>query len=267
MRPVVLTIAGSDPSGGAGIQADIKTIEANGGYAAAVVAALTAQNTRGVQRTMALADDWIAAQLDSVFDDLPVQTVKTGMLGSAGAVGVVASALRAASVSRLVCDPVLRSTSDHALLDEEAVDRLVRELFPLATLITPNRAEAERLAGISVSCLDDAAEAGRRLLESGAGAVLITGGHFRDRPGCDLLVRPPGEELFQGEPIDAPHTHGTGCVFSAAIATGLARGRGLVESIDEARSFVRGAIRHGLPLGAGTGPVDPFHDGGSGNGR
>lgn len=258
MRPVVLTIAGSDPSGGAGIQADIKTIEANGGYAAAAIAALTVQNSRGVERAMTVGSDWIEAQLRAVLEDLPVCAVKSGMLGDGPAVGAVATTLRRYPPEFYVCDPVLRSSSDHALLSPDAVARLKSELLPLATLVTPNVPELEALSGREVCDVEQATSAAMSLIADGAQAVLVTGGHLADRPGTDVLVDARGRELFAGEFIDARQTHGTGCVFSAAIATQLALGLEMAQAIREAKRFVGEAIRHGLTLGAGTGPVDPF---------
>lgn len=266
MRPVVLSIAGSDSSAGAGIQADLKAVEANGGYAATAITAITAQNTHGVRRSQRLDTDLIGAQIDAVFDDLPVAAVKTGMLADAEVITVVARALRERRPAHVVCDPVMLSKTGFALLDASAVAALREELLPLASLVTPNVAEAEALSGRTIRDEDDAREAGAALLGAGSGPVLVTGGHLSGRPACDVLVTADGHTLFEGEAVDSPHTHGTGCTYSAAIATHLARGRDLARAITIAKRFVTEAIRHGLGVGGGTGPTDPFfflHDPGA----
>ena len=259
MRPIVLTIAGSDCSGGAGIQADLKAIEANRGYGASVVTAITAQNTRGVQSSFALPSTQVAEQLDAVFADLNVAAVKTGMLADADIVGAVAHQLRTRPVRHYVCDPLMVSSTGFRLLDERGVDLLVRMLLPLASLVTPNAHEAEAMSGIPVHDPADAERAGKRLLERGARAVLVTGGHFAQRPGTDVLVTADGCARFSGEFLDVQHTHGSGCTLSSTIATLLARGVDLHRAIESAKCFVGEAIRCGLPLGAGNGPTDPFY--------
>jgi hydroxymethylpyrimidine/phosphomethylpyrimidine kinase len=257
MRPIVLTIAGSDSSGGAGIQADVKTIEANGGYAATVVTAITAQNTRGLVAIHALDPQIVAAQLDAVLTDLDVRAVKSGMLVNAELIEVAADALRRASSLPFVCDPVLRSGGGEPLLVPAALAVLKRELLPLAALITPNLPEAESLTGRTILTEQDAAAAGRQMIDDGARAVLITGGHLAHGPANDCLV--VGDELtvIEGERIEAPHHHGSGCTLASAIATQLARGSELVEAIRAAKRFVSAALRFGLAIGSGTGPVDP----------
>jgi hydroxymethylpyrimidine/phosphomethylpyrimidine kinase len=259
MRPVVLSIAGSDPSGGAGIQADVKAIEANGGYAAAAITAVTVQSSRGALRSLVLDAGWVAAQIDAVLEDLPVCAVKSGMLGDESVAARVADSLLGSGVPAYVCDPVLVSSSGHALLTAGGLEVVRDRLLPLATLITPNAGEAAALTGRRVNSVEEAKEAGRALIDRGARAVLVTGGHFHDRPAIDVLVLPEGFELLEGEHLDALHTHGTGCNLSSAIATGLARGLELLEAIASAKRFVTDAIRHGLGLGAGVGPVDPLH--------
>jgi hydroxymethylpyrimidine/phosphomethylpyrimidine kinase len=258
MRPVVLTIAGSDSSGGAGIQADVKTIEANGGYAATVLTAITAQNTHGVLATQPLDPEIVAAQLDAVLADLEVLAIKSGMLVNAELIEVAARAVRRCSLLPFVCDPVLRSGTGESLLVPAALAILKRELFPLTTLITPNVPEAETLTGRTVLTEQDAAAAGRQLIGDGARAVLITGGHLADGSANDYLV--VGDELtvIEGARIEAPHHHGSGCTFASAIATQLAHGLALADAIREAKRFVSAALRFGLSIGAGTGPVDPL---------
>jgi hydroxymethylpyrimidine/phosphomethylpyrimidine kinase len=255
---VILTIAGSDSGGGAGIQADLKTISACGAYGASAITAVTAQNTRTVTAAEEVSPALIEAQVDAVFDDFPVAAVKTGMLSSARVIEAVARALGRRRLAHFVLDPVMVSKSGDALLEPQAVDSLRRELFPLATLVTPNRHEAQVLAGVEVRGPADARRAGERLLEAGCRAVLVKGGHFESGRATDVLVSREGEQSFEAEFIDTPHTHGTGCTFSAAIATYLGRGRALPEAIGLAKAYVTEAIRHGLPLGSGHGPTDHF---------
>jgi len=259
MRPVVLTSAGSDASGGAGIQADLKAIEANGGYGATAITAVTAQNTHGVTRSVTLDAELIVAQIDAVFDDLDVRAVKSGMLGEEGVIRLVARELARRQPPYYVCDPVMLSKTGFPLLPPAAVSTLKAELLPLASLITPNIAEAEALSGRSIRTVKQAEAAASRLIDAGARAVLITGGHLEGRPATDVLVDGETTTILPGEYVDSPHTHGTGCTYSAAIAARLARGLPLVEAIRSAKRFVTLAIRHGLPVGSGTGPTDPFY--------
>jgi hydroxymethylpyrimidine/phosphomethylpyrimidine kinase len=258
MIPIVLTIAGSDSSAGAGIQADLKTIAANGGYGACVITAVTAQSTRGVTAAAELDLDLIRAQADAVFGDLKVAAVKTGMLASAAVIETVAKVLRDWRPPHYVLDPVMVSKTGFALLRPEAVAALGEALLPLATLVTPNVHEAQVLTGTRIRTLAEAEEAGRRLVAAGAPAVLVKGGHLEERPATDVLVTPTGVRIFSGEHVDARHTHGTGCTYSAAIATQLAHGRSLEDAIVRAKAYVTEAIRAGLPVGQGIGPTDHF---------
>lgn len=258
MIPIVLTIAGSDSSAGAGIQADLKAISANGGYGASVITAITAQNTRGVTAAAEVDLDLIRAQADAVFGDLRVAAVKTGMLASAAVIETVAKVLRDHVAPHYVLDPVMVSKTGFPLLRPEAVGALRKALIPLATLLTPNVHEAQVLAGLPVRTLADAEAAGRRLVAAGARAVLVKGGHLEERPATDVLVTSDGERVFPGEYIEARHTHGTGCTYSAAIATQLAHGRSLEDAIARAKAYVTEAIRAGLPVGQGIGPTDHF---------
>lgn len=259
MIPIVLTIAGSDSSAGAGIQADLKAISANGGYGASVLTAVTAQNTRAVTAAAELDPALIRAQIDAVFEDLRVAAAKTGMLASAAIIETVAKALREYRPRHYVLDPVMVSKTGFPLLAPEAVDALRRELLPLATVVTPNVHEARALAGFPVRTPAEAEAAGRRLVEAGATAVLVKGGHLEAAPATDVLVTPDGVEVFPGEHIPARHTHGTGCTYSAAIATQLAHGRPLAQAIERAKAYVTEAIRAGLPVGRGIGPTDHFY--------
>jgi hydroxymethylpyrimidine/phosphomethylpyrimidine kinase len=258
MIPVVLTIAGSDSSAGAGIQADLKAIAANGGYGASVITAVTAQNTRGVTAAAELDLDLIRAQADAVFGDLQVAAVKTGMLASAAVIETVAKVLQDYRPPQYVLDPVMISKTGFPLLRPEAVGALREALIPLCTLLTPNVHEAQALTGLPVRTLAEAETAGRRLVAAGARAVLVKGGHLEERPATDVLVTPEGVRIFPGEHVDARHTHGTGCTYSAAIATQLAHGWSLEDAIARAKAYVTEAIRAGLPIGQGIGPTDHF---------
>jgi hydroxymethylpyrimidine/phosphomethylpyrimidine kinase len=258
MIPVVLTIAGSDSSAGAGIQADLKAISANGGYGASVITAITAQNTRGVTAAAEVDLGLIRAQADAVFTDLQVAAVKTGMLASVAVIETVAKVLRDYRPPYYVLDPVMVSKTGFPLLAPEAVGALRELLLPLATLVTPNVHEAQALAGAPVRTPAEAEAAGQRLVADGAAAVLVKGGHLAERQATDVLVTPAGVRVFPGEPVDSRHTHGTGCTYSAAIATQLALGRSLEDAITRAKTYITEAIRGGLPVGQGIGPTDHF---------
>jgi hydroxymethylpyrimidine/phosphomethylpyrimidine kinase len=258
MIPVVLTIAGSDSSAGAGIQADLKAISANGGYGASVITAITAQNTRGVTAAAEVDLGLIRAQADAVFTDLQVAAVKTGMLASVAVIETVAKVLRDYRPPYYVLDPVMVSKTGFPLLAPEAVGALRELLLPLATLVTPNVHEAQALAGAPVRTPAEAEAAGQRLVADGVAAVLVKGGHLAERQATDVLVTPAGVRVFPGEPVDSRHTHGTGCTYSAAIATHLALGRSLEDAITRAKTYITEAIRGGLPVGQGIGPTDHF---------
>jgi len=259
LRPIVLSIAGSDPSGGAGIQADLKAIEANGGYGATAITALTVQNTRGVQSVHEVEPALVRDQVRAVMEDLEVAAVKSGMLGSRGSVAALADALLAWPPRPFVLDPVVASSNGVRLLDPGALREMKGRLLPLASLVTPNVQDVRALTGLEISDVAGAERAGRRLLESGCGAVLVKGGHLEEAHAVDVLVSAAGARVFEAPRIDSPHTHGTGCVYAAAIATWLARGRTLELAVETAKRFVSESIRHGLALGAGHGPTDPLH--------
>jgi hydroxymethylpyrimidine/phosphomethylpyrimidine kinase len=254
----VLTIAGSDSGAGAGIQADLKAISANGAYGLSVLTSITAQNTKAVTRAFALPPELIEAQFEAVFDDFAPAAAKSGMLADRERVEVVAACLRRHPLPHYVLDPVMVSKSGYPLLERDAIESLRRELLPLAGLVTPHFHEAQLLAGIEVRTLDDAAEAGRRILDLGPGAVLVKGGHLEAAPASDVLVTAAGVRVFEGEFINTRNTHGTGCTYSAAIATQLAQGRPLEQAIAVAKTYLTEAIRGGLPLGSGAGPTDHF---------
>ena len=260
--PVVLSIAGSDCSGGAGIQADLKTFAAHRVYGAAVITALTAQNTLGVSGVHVPPPAFVRQQIDAVCDDLDVAAVKTGMLVDAPIIeAVVAGLQRALSRRRfpIVVDPVLISKSGHQLLADDAIETLRTRLLPLATIVTPNLPEASRLVGFDVVDDDSAVRAGRFLIAAGAKAALIKGGHGTSTTVTDLLVTADAVVPITTMRIDTPHTHGTGCTLSAAIACGLAKGRSLEDAVRDAVAYVHTAILFAPGLGHGHGPLHHLH--------
>jgi len=251
-----LTIAGSDSGGGAGIQADLKTFHQLGAYGMSAITAVTAQNTLGVQRAFALPPDVVEAQLDSVLSDIGADAAKTGMLATRDIVETVARKCREYGVRRLVVDPVLLSSSGTPLLAPDAVGAFVRELLPLAALVTPNAPEACALLGLErVDSVADMEEAARRLHALGPKAVLVKGGHVRGADATDVLFDGETFHRFVSPRQSTPHTHGTGCTLSAAATALLARGAALPEAIAEAKRFIDAAIRGALPLGRGVGPT------------
>lgn len=254
-RPVALTVAGSDSGGGAGVLADAAVFRALGVWPAAAVTAVTAENTRGVAAVAVMDAALVRAQIDAVVGDIGVDAAKTGMLGNAGVVAAAADGL--AGVPAVVVDPVLVSSSGTPLLDPDGVDVLRTRLLPLATLVTPNLAEAARLTGLDVTDREGMVAAGEALVALGAGAALVTGGHLPGPTVADCLVGQDGCLWFEAERDPTPHTHGSGCVLSAAITARLALGDVLVDAVRAGGEAVRRAIRGGLALGSGAGPVDP----------
>jgi hydroxymethylpyrimidine/phosphomethylpyrimidine kinase len=257
LRPRVLSIAGSDSGGGAGIQADLKTFAAFGVFGMTAITAVTVQNTLGVTDVVALPPATVADQIRAVATDIGVDAAKTGMLANAAIVEAVAAAVGEAGVDRLVVDPVFVSKHGHRLLAEDAVKVLRSLIVPLATLVTPNLPEAAGLAGIEVETRDDMRRAADAILASGARAVMVKGGHLAGDRSADLLVHPGGEEWLDQERLDTPNTHGTGCTLSSAAAARLGLGDSVPEAARAAKAFVTEAIRHALALGHGIGPVDP----------
>lgn len=253
--PQALTIAASDSGGGAGIQGDIKAMHANSVFALSVLVAVTAQNTRAVTAVHALPLEIIDAQFDAVFDDFEIGAIKTGMLCSAGIVRRVAERLRERNPASLVVDPVMVSSSGTALLEDHGIEALIRELFPLARVVTPNVPEAERLTGMTIRTLEDAKAAAAALFKFGPRAVLLKGGHLPCAPATDVLYDGASWTVFAGEWIKTTSTHGTGCAYSAAIAAHLARGASLADAVERAKRYVAEAIRHGLAIGRGRGPT------------
>lgn len=255
---IVLTIAGSDSSGGAGIQADIKTMTVHGVYAMSVITAITAQNTMGVIRVEPVAVKMVADQLDAVFQDIVPDAVKIGMLGTAEIIHTVAYKLREYGAKHIVLDPVAFSTSGSPLIEEEAIETLVRELLPLVELITPNLSETELLSGEKITGLEDMKKAGKRMLERTGVSVLIKGGHLEEEP-TDVLVSEEGIVLFEGRRFNNPDTHGTGCTLSSSIASNLAHGKDMKTAIREAKAYVARAISAELHLGRGRGPLNHMY--------
>lgn len=256
---VALTIAGSDSGGGAGIQADLKAMQANGVFAASVITAITAQNTRAVTAVHDVPVAIIRAQLDAVADDIAVHAVKTGMLSSAAIIEAVADGLQAHTLGPLVVDPVMISTSGYALLAPDAIETLKARLLPLADLVTPNAHEAALLADLDVTTVAAAEEAARRIHRMGPRAVLVKGGHLGgEADAVDVLFDGARCHALRAPWQDTPHTHGTGCTYAAAIAAQLARGRSLDAAVANAKRYVAGAIQAGLPIGGGHGPTDHF---------
>ena len=252
----VLIIAGSDSGGGAGVQADIKTVTVLGGHAATAITAITVQNTLGVQSVHALSPDLIAAQAWAVLDDIGADVIKIGMLGSAAVVEIVARLLDAAAGIPAVIDPVMIAKGGQDLLDDDAIDGLRRLLIPRATLLTPNAPEAAALTGLSVETTDDLRRAGEALLRLGAQSVLMKGGHVPGDTVVDILMSDTGETTFEGLRLDTRHTHGTGCTLASACATGLAQGLPLEQAVARAWGYTAEAIRRAPGFGAGHGPLD-----------
>ena len=224
-----------------------------------VITAVTAQNTEEVTDVFELPTQIIAAQLDAVFDDFDVAAVKTGMLSSAEIVRIVAKMLKPQNVANLVVDPVMISKSGHHLLKPDAIEALKKELIPLALILTPNIHEAQQLSGIEIKTLPDARRAAKVIYGFGCKYVLIKGGHLLTERATDLLYDGRFFNLFKGEFIDTPHTHGTGCTYASAIAAQLARGKTVPEAVQVAKSYVTEAIRHSLAIGHGTGPTNHFY--------
>lgn len=252
----VLIIAGSDSGGGAGIQADIKTVTALGGYAATAITAVTVQNTLGVSGVHPIPLEVVEAQARAVLDDIGADAIKTGMLGSVETVELVARMLDGAQPVPAVIDPVMIAKGGAPLLADRAVEAVRRLLVPRAALLTPNAPEAEALTGLPVTSADEARKAGEALLALGARAVLMKGGHIPGERVVDLLITADGETVFEGERIDTRHTHGTGCTLASACAAGLAQRLPLAAAVARAWDFVHQAMLHAPGLGAGHGPLD-----------
>lgn len=257
ITPVALSIAGSDPSGGAGLQADLKTFHQLGVYGEAVITLVTVQNTRGLHRVEVLAAELVLEQLHAVISDIPPKAAKTGALGDRSVMEGIAD-MAAGFAFPLVVDPVMLSKNGAALMDDAARAAFAEKLLPHAFLLTPNLDEAAALTGVAVDSPESMAAAARRLVEMGSANVLVKGGHL-EGDALDILVTSSGEQHdFRASRIATRHTHGTGCTFSAAITAGLAKGLKLTEAIRIAKAFVTAAIRANPGLGAGSGPLNHF---------
>ncbi len=255
LRGRVLIVAGSDSGGGAGIQADIKTVTALGGYAATAITALTAQNTQGVHGALPVPPDFVRLQMAVVLDDIGADAVKTGMLGNAEMVQAVVAALRGYAGLPLVVDPVMVAKGGACLLDPAAIGALRQELVPRATILTPNIPEAEALTGLTITDHATVQSALHALLKLGAAAVLLKGGHLPGLVVRDLLATPAGIEAFENPRVDTRHTHGTGCTLASAIATGLGQGMPLLDAVRRGIAYVHAAILAAPGFGAGHGPL------------
>lgn len=249
-----LTIAGSDSIGGAGIQADIKTMTMNGVYAMSAITALTAQNTMGVTDVMEVTPDFLMNELAAVFDDIRPDAVKIGMVSSSALILTIVDALTRYNATNVVVDPVMVATSGSRLLKEDAIDVLTCKLFPIATLVTPNIPEAELITGMTIDTAEQMMEAAKQIHDKYGCSVLVKGGH-NINDANDLLYN-GNYHWFEGKRIDNPNTHGTGCTLSSAIAANLAKGKSLEDAIASAKEYISGALAYGLDLGKGSGPMN-----------
>ena len=254
-----LTIAGSDSSGGAGIQADLKTFAAFGLYGVSAITAVTAQSTKGIEAILALPADLVTAQIEAVAGDLPIRATKVGMLANAAIVEAVTAAIEELDLPLVVVDPVLVSSSGDRLLDEDGVRALCAELLPRARVVTPNIPEAEALSGVRIGSMDDAREAARRIHEMGPAAVIITGGHgTANAEVVDLLFDGHAFHEFRVPRVESRNTHGTGCTYASSVTAGLALGLELPDAARRAQVYVAGAIRYAPGVGHGRGPLEHF---------
>ena len=256
--PTVMTIAGSDSGGGAGIQADLKTFSALGVFGTSTLTAITAQNTVGVTAVHEVPTDVISAQIDAVITDIGADAVKTGMLSSSAIVETVSDAIRRHGIANLVVDPVMVAKSGDRLLREEAIASICNSLIPLAAVVTPNIPEAEDLTGLTINTDDDVRQAAVSIIGMGARTVVIKGGH-RDGPPTDVFYDGDQFREFTTERIPSTNTHGTGCTFASAVAAGLAHGLEPPAAVAQAKEYVTEAIRASYPIGQGHGPLHHFH--------
>ncbi|SER83695.1 bifunctional hydroxymethylpyrimidine kinase/phosphomethylpyrimidine kinase [Salipaludibacillus aurantiacus] len=257
MLPKALTIAGSDSGGGAGIQADLKTFQELDTFGMSVITAVTAQNTEGVQGVYPVESEGIDQQITSVMDDIGADAVKTGMLFDKEIIGIVAEKSRYYKWPNLVVDPVMVSTSGSKLLKNEAIDALINELIPQAAIITPNIPEAKELTGLTIQTVDDRKNTVKEMYKMGASAVLLKGGHEKNKGKVvDLFYDGRTFHYLSVPEINTPHTHGTGCTYAAAITANLAKGLPLPEAVRKAKMFIHAAIMHGFSIGKGSGPTN-----------
>jgi hydroxymethylpyrimidine/phosphomethylpyrimidine kinase len=254
-----LSIAGTDPSGGAGIQADLKTMTMNGVFAMSAITALVAQNTTGVKAIVEMSPEFLGQQIDAVFEDIPPDAVKIGMVSSSSLIEVIAERLRFYQAKNIVVDPVMVATSGDRLISEEAVDTLKNRLLPMASVTTPNIPEAEILSGMTIRTLEDIEAAAKYISDTYGCAVLLKGGH-NINDANDFLYADGHGKWFHGTRIDNPNTHGTGCTLSSAIASNLAKGFSLEDAVERAKAYLSGALAAMLNLGHGSGPLDHGFD-------
>ncbi len=262
MIPTALSIAGSDPSGGAGIQADLKTFSAHGVYGMSAITALTVQNTQGVSGIQLLPADFVAAQIDALFEDIRIGAIKIGMIANAQIAQAVASSLKNKPKNPIILDPVMIAKGGHALLEEDAITAVQTALLPLADILTPNLEEAARLLDTDIASSRAEMEIqGKALLAYGPKAVLMKGGHLESEESPDLLITAQGSQWYDSPRIDTQNTHGTGCTLSSAIAAQIAKGRSYEEAIQHAKAYVHAAIAaaDSLHIGSGHGPTHHFH--------
>ncbi|MGM9925463.1 MAG: bifunctional hydroxymethylpyrimidine kinase/phosphomethylpyrimidine kinase [Bacillus sp. (in: firmicutes)] len=253
-----LTIAGSDSSGGAGIQADLKTFAAIGTYGMSVLTAITAQNTQGVALVEDVSATMVGRQLQAVLDDIPPQAVKIGMVSSESIITVIEAALGQYEIPYVVVDPVMVSKSGCALLADEAKEALISRLLPKAFLVTPNIPEAEEITGMKITCVEEMKAAGQRIRELGPRYVLMKGGHLTG-DATDVLIGEQMVELYHHERLHSANTHGTGCTLSSAITSYLALGHRVEEAVERGKKYITNAILHSFPIGVGVGPVHHFY--------
>lgn len=257
----VLTIAGSDSSGGAGIQADIKSMSANGVFAMSVITAITAQNTMGVFKIEDVSPEMIKSQIEVIFEDIEVSAIKIGMVSKIESIKAISESLRnIKDLPSVVLDPVMISTSGFKLLSEDAKEMLIKELFPLAEVITPNLPEAEEILMRKIRTLKEMEEAAKDLLKFGAKSILIKGGHL-ENDATDLLYDGKEFTYFRQKKILSNNTHGTGCTLSSAIAANIAKGKSMTESVRLGKEYITGAIKNGFNIGHGAGPTNHFYKG------
>lgn len=257
---VALTIAGSDSSGGAGIQADLKTFQAHGVFGMSVITAVTAQNTQKVYDVQEISPRMVRAQILCLFDDAAIHAVKIGMVSSVSLIETITDALREVNPPPVVLDPVMISKSGYRLLKQDAQDALVKNLFPLAAVVTPNIYEAEALIGDKISTVAEMKAAARKISKLGAAKVVVKGGHLGGNVATDILYDGVQFEELQSGRIETRNTHGTGCTFSSAISANLALGRDFFDAVRRSKAYITGAIEHALPIGKGYGPTHHFFD-------
>jgi len=256
----VLSIAGSDSSGGAGIQADLKTFSAHGVFGMTVITAVTAQNTARVIDVQDISPDMIGKQIDAIFEDIIVDAVKIGMVSKIESIKVIAEKLREYKPGIIVLDPVMISKSGYALLKPDAIKALISELLPLSTVVTPNAPEAEKISGIKIKTIQDMKKAAEIIHGMGAENVLIKGGHIEGSHSTDILFDGENFSVYDAEYINTKNTHGTGCTLSSAITSNLALGMNISDAVDNAKKYITSAIMHSLSIGKGNGPTHHFYE-------